>query len=283
MDNNKEQFILSEFLISKDEIDSLILSEICNPAVFQLNPLNAVFWGDKQKNERFLGTIFGLSEALLKANEHRRKYLSFEKQKIEEVYNGAKQSSGTANMGFNPIELTTEIDGFFVQIKSGLDQLARSLNPLFGFRFDAWHKAKNPKSRMEESGFGILSSLENNLPKNKKDKSERLLELLRSNIGWLSYLVFLRDNPVHRGGAKNITQIIFERGKGVVIPQRIMHGEGKIEDVGPFLTRTIYEVIGFFSGFLLLSMELAGAGLVLLKTQNGYGWGIPNNPDKANN
>ncbi|MEK9194271.1 MAG: hypothetical protein AAB884_00470, partial [Patescibacteria group bacterium] len=216
MDNNKEQFILSEFLISKDEIDSLILSEICNPAVFQLNPLNAVFWGDKQKNERFLGTIFGLSEALLKANEHRRKYLSFEKQKIEEVYNGAKQSSGTANMGFNPIELTTEIDGFFVQIKSGLDQLARSLNPLFGFRFDAWHKAKNPKSRMEESGFGILSSLENNLPKNKKDKSERLLELLRSNIGWLSYLVFLRDNPVHRGGAKNITQIIFERGKGVV-------------------------------------------------------------------
>jgi len=275
MDNNQPQLILTKYLSAKDEVDSLILSEICNPAVFQLNPLNTVFFGDKQKSDKFTGIILSLSESLLKANEHRRKYLFFEERKIEEIRRETRKNRGSANMGFNPVELTTEIDGFFTQIKSGLDQLAFALNPMFGFKFKTWKKVKNPKSGIEESGFGILGSLENNLPENKKDKSGKLLELLRLNIGWLTYLVFLRDNPIHKGGEKNITQIIFECEKDKIIPQKIIHGEGKIENVGTFLTRTIYEVIGFISIFLLLSMELAGVGLLLVKTKNGYGWRVP--------
>lgn len=280
-DGQKQKFILSKMLDAKDEVDRLILSEINNPAIFQLNPLNVVFLGDKNKFEKFAGIVFDLSQLLLKANEHRRKYILYEKQEIEKAYAEANKTSGSTDMGFNPVELTTEIDGFLVQVKSSLDQLACTLDPLFGFKFEGWHKKNNPESGIQESGFGILLSLENNLPKSKKEKSHRLVELLKSNIGWLSYIVFLRDNPVHKGGAKNITQIIFERESKKVIPQMIIHGEGKIEEVGPFLTRTIYEVTEFINGFLLLSMELAGAGLVLIKTQDGYGWGIPNTEKKS--
>ncbi len=265
--------MLTQLFSAKDDKDQLVLSEICNPMMFQLQLEAVVFRGDVEKKDRFVTAIMGVTGALLKANEHCRKYHIYERQQLLEILKNTRKNK-SSDIGYNPVELTGEVDAFLTQIKSSLDQLALSLDPLFGFKLKNWGKVKNPESGKEESGFGVLSCLKNNLPSVKKGKSSKLIELLEKNIDWLSYLVFLRDNPVHKGGSKNITPITTGKVNDRVVPQRIIHSPESFEDVSMFMDRTMSEIIWFISNFLLGSVELLAPGLLLIKTPNGYGWDI---------
>src|SRR5204862_2153944 len=104
----------------------------------------------------------------------------------------------------NPIELFNELDGFLAHTKAALDSLAKSLEPLLDAKFHAWHKVK------DQSGLHIINHLQNSVPDKMKKNAEPLVKFLLANTGWITYLVSLRDSPVHRGGLKTVSELRFD-------------------------------------------------------------------------
>ena len=271
-----EELTLTKFIDPQDELDSEIVNDTINMIV-ALNMNDILFMGDKKLSENFFGKVMDLTQSLLKANEHFRSYISKEKDLLEKHKEyGLNNPNKNTNLGVNPISLNNEIDGVLSQIKAALDTLARALNPMFSFKLNGWHKDKKGKS-----GVDILKMIKNNLPENLKINSNNLYDYIENNSGYISYIVYLRDGPHHRGGLKNITQIVFDYKLQNVIAQKIIHPDGTEELMVDFLLRTIKTVKNFINGVLILSMHLKmGVGLVIVKNDNGnyppYSWGIPN-------
>lgn len=265
---------------SKDDIDQFVLMEITNPPML-LKVDVLCFNSDKSKHDEYLTKIFDVTRALLKANDHRRKYLKIEKEVIARFLKESLRGPNKhMDLTLDPIELNNELDGFLSQIKAAFDSLAITLNSIFGFHLDSWRKSMRKDGKVKKpSGYQILKNLES-LPSTLKPKSKELGDLLTKNSGWLTYLSALRDMPVHQGGMKNVDSLVFEQKTRKVIAQRIFHPGGKSEDVGDFMTRTIKEVSQFISTFVLMCIVIkAPGGLVLMRMDDDksqrYGWGIP--------
>lgn len=275
-----EEMTLTTVISPQDDLDSEIVNDTIN-MVMALNMNDILVMGDKKLGEDLFGKSLDLAQSLLKANAHLRTYLTKEVGILAtQKEKGQKDPNTNTHIGFNPVDLNNEIDGVLSQIKASLDTLAKMLNPLFGFSLNGWHK------KGEMSGGEILKVIENNMPKQFKDKSKDLSEYIEKNAGYVSYIVWLRDQANHRGGIKGITSVIFNYKTQDVVPQKIIHPDKTEEYVRDFLLRTIEMMKSFINGVLVLSMHLKmGSGLVIVKNDKGthppYSWGIPNTSIKS--
>lgn len=182
---------------SKDELDSFIMNEI----MFNLGSslANAFFQSGDKKHDAYFEATHKCSIALLKANEHKRNYLDKEKKIIDDFkLQAVKDTNENITLGRRPIELLSEVDSYFMQIKCAFDYLAQILNPFFNINLDAWHKGKY--KGVEKSGARILYAMDNNLDEVTKNKIAPLRRFIEQNMDWVTYLVRLRDNPLHKGG-----------------------------------------------------------------------------------
>jgi len=270
---------LTQIAEAKDELDNFILNRI--GMNFGMNLSSGLHINEKQKEDYF-GKILNCTLSLLKVNECKRSYVEKEKKLIEEF---RKKAIGDANksiiLGEKPIELLTEADSFFTQIKSALDSLAQILNPFFGISIDGWHKAKY--KGVEKSGVRILNTL-NNLNEEERKKTVSLRVLIEESLDWLTYLVQLRDNPLHKGSyAGNIIEMKIVKSENQVsdvYPLCIRHPCNIIEPLSNFLNRTIHDVASFVEAFLYHSLQcksFGGLTLHLVKEKEGevYRWAIP--------
>jgi translation initiation factor 2 subunit 2 len=69
-------------------------------------------------------------------------------------------------------DLISEVDAFLIQLKSALDSLAKSLNPIFNLKINGWHKGKRKGSKIEESGIKIINTL-------NRDRKHFIVEFLK--------------------------------------------------------------------------------------------------------
>ena len=269
MSDELERFRVGVVLDPKDEIDASILNHTLKMIIGL--QLSSVF-SDKEKHAAYFRYIMEAAQSLFKSNSHRRKYLHTEPIEIKSLFDSEiKKINQNVDVGFNPIELNAEVDGFLSHIKATLDSIAKSFDILFGIKTGGWNK------KGEISGIKILNQLDN-LPSDKKKRAQDLTNIIKDNVEWISYLVHLRDAPHHRGGIKSITDLVFDHKQKTVIPQLIIHPGSQPEMVRDFLIRTIKNIDIFIGDMIASSlMAIAFPGCVIVKSEQGfppYSWAI---------
>lgn len=273
---------LTKIAEAKDDLDKFIINRIAMNFGMQLT--DALNFEKKQK-EKFLDAILSHFSALLKANEAKRDYLKKEKKLIEQFKMQAKKDANkNITLGERPIELLSQSDSFFTQIKSAFDYLAQTLNPILNLSVDAWHRGSYKKTT--KSGVRILNAL-NNFSDKDKQKLKELIDLIENSLDWITYLVEIRDNPVHRGVGivkGNVIEMRITKSENKISnlqPLCIRHPSNIIENLGIFLDRTIHDTVEFSNAFLYYAIQFKSYPelvLQLTKDKNGndyYCWVIP--------
>ena len=264
---------------SKDEIDLSIIQDVATMPI-DLEVRTLCFRSDKTLGDEYIGKVFDVAQALLKANEHRRKYFEQEKKTIKKFRKQSRKDPNKhINLTLHPVGLDSEIDGFLSQVKAALDSLACSLNPLFDCGLNAWRKDIKGDVIRKKSGYQIVGWFKSAAAP-LSERSSNFRDYLEKNGDWLTYLSMLRDMPIHKGGLKNVNPLVFEQRTQKVVPQRIHHPNGQVESVDDFMKRTIKEVSEFCHNFLIGSLVLkTWIGLVPTKKSDGghtrYYWSPP--------
>ncbi len=265
---------ITQVLEAKDEIDALITKKTMFNLAMELDTTDFVFEKDETKKGRYAENLMNIAQSLMKANSHRRKYINLEETEINSLISDNTKSGGhTAFISSkNPIELNSEFDALLTQIKAALDSLAKITNPLFGFNLLTWKKVKD-ENGVEKSGLKVIRCLKGLPEDENKEKRDLLVKFLEDNIDWVTYIVKLRDNPVHWG--KTIaTNLSYNPITKKVTPQLIIHGPNSREFIKNFMERIIREIVEFIHIFLLLSINYkAKHGLQVAFDKDGKaGW-----------
>lgn len=268
---------------AEDLIDKIILTEITEP-VIALKVETFVFTGNKELKDLYMTKVIDVTQNLFNANRHRRNYQTKEKMEFKRF---KKESIKNPNKHLDifefPHELTIELNGFLGSLKSALDSLAQALNPLLSSSFDAWHKGKDTDGK-EKSGLKILNYIKN-MPKDLQPKLRPMVVTMERDIDWLSYLVRLRDSPVHHGGMKNVSKLIFEQKTRTTKGQIITHEDGSAEPVSEFMKKTLDRIIYFVKILLMAAIHIRVNGFVVGKliqgNQTTYFWAPDPNLNKA--
>lgn len=239
---------------TKDEIDFAITKKTMFNFVMQPNTEGLIFKQGSDEKNRFTGYVLELTQSLLKANSHRRKYLEIERKEIADLIAENEDLEESYVGGANSIELHTEFDGFLVHIKSALDSLAKTTKPLFGFGFEKWEKSKDNSDGKSKSGVKILNSLKRNLGSGPNEYKDLLIKLIEDNLEWLTFIVELRDKPVHKGKSAS-SDLVFNYATKIVTPQMLHYSNKTSEQVKDFMTRIIQEVLEFIHKFLFLTFN----------------------------
>lgn len=194
--------VLKTVLEPQDKIDSFLLEDVLlivqNTSTFEL----IKFWGHTKFNkdkveEAYFKTIFNVIKSLFKANHHRRNYLALEAKLKKQLLKEARKTQSTVDLIYEKHDLISEVDSFLTHIKAALDSLATSLSPIYNSPIHGWHKKK--ENGKDISGKNVVNAIKG-LPKGGYGDSEELAKYIEENYGYISYIVSLRDAPVHKGG-----------------------------------------------------------------------------------
>jgi len=237
--------ILTRVISAEDDLDQEIISSTINMVVgLKLDS----FLLDKKSYYTLFGDLISLTQSLLKSNSHVRKYVASEKAQLKDFEEKCLTDPNTVHLGLRPLELNAELEAALSDIKSALDALAQCFNPLLGVSLHGWHSKKN-----KESGRQVILTLQNNVPDRLSNGVGKLIEIIESNIPWLTCVVGLRDSARHHGGIKTVTDIVFNQNTKQVVPQLIMHKEAP-EEVSKFIARTLKDITQFIGDCLVLAI-----------------------------
>jgi hypothetical protein len=234
---------------AEDKFSKLILNEITSiPSELKIDQF--IFTGDKEKNERFTATIFSLTDSLFKANSHRKEYKTklkiFEKKFRRSLYNDSNKKN--LDITSNPLELVSDFDGFLTQIKASLDNLACGLNPLLETNFNRWAKG----GKDNKSGAKIINHLKN---LHRQITIDNLIEYLDKTQDQITYIVNLRDKPLHKGGNNNLSGFVFHHNNRNISRPAIKHPDGHQEEIGDYIDKTMQNFILFTSKVILFGIQ----------------------------
>lgn len=242
--------LLTEVFTTKDEIDKEIYRKIIINFCSQLNSEGIIFENNKEKQEAFTGCLLEIMQSLSKANSCRRAYIQIEEKEIKSLY---ERNKGDNYVGaVVPVDLNTQLDGVLIHLKSALDSLAKATKPLFGFSLPTWKKVRD-KDGKEKSGLAVFTSLKN-ISETPDDNLKNITKFVADNLEWISFLVNLRDKPVHHGKTQ-ASNLIYSEHTQKVTPQLIIYPTGK-ELVVSFMEKSIKEITDFIHIFLRLSFNV---------------------------
>ncbi len=244
---------LTSFLEPNDDIDSFLLEDVLL-IVQNTNTLELIKFATKSTNklkheQNYLLTIISVIKSLYKANHHRRSYKRYEKEFYEQLLKESLKAETAIDLIYSKFDLSSEVDSFLAQIKASLDMLATSLNPLFGLKIHGWHKKHN------KSGQEILDILERQLPKDKLVRTAKLRELVDKNIEYITKIVSLRDQPLHKGGLDALKGFRYVIKEKKLYKPHIVYSEKEVEYVSDFLDKTMSNFVKFTQWFIVLSLS----------------------------
>lgn len=273
----KELFLRSITGSPKDDIDRYLIYTVTQIVLNSSTMTLIKYWGQKNfendiTDEKYLKIIIDVTTSLLKANHHRRNYLKYEKEIEAEIL----QKNKNINEGVDLIEerpdLISEVDSFLVQIKSALDSLAKSFNPIFGLKIQNWGKGTIQGKKGKKSGVKIINAL-NNTPTSIRSRVKDLIGFIEDNIDYISAIVWLRDSPVHHGKIKIVRGFIYKFKEKKIIRPQIIFKNGKEIPLSDFLDLTIKNIINFVENIIVISLSNLTPGLFLAKiSENEYQW-----------
>lgn len=265
----------------KDDIDKYLIYTII-PIVLDNSTMALIkVWGqtnfeNETADEQYLRIIIDVIKSLLKANHHRRSYLKYEKEIEVEILEKNKNITEGIDLIEERPDLISEVDSFLIQIKSALDSLAKSLNPIFGCKFQNWGKGTVQGKKGKKSGGRIINAL-NNTPVSIRNRIKDLVEFIEDNIDYISAIVWLRDSPTHHGGIKVIRGFVYKFNEKKIILPVIMLKDGKEMLLPKFLNLTIKNIIDFVENIIVISLSNLTPGLFLAKiSESEYQWRIKN-------
>lgn len=260
----------------KDDIEKHLIEDVLT-IVLNSNTQSLInSWGATKFNkdkigEDYLMTIIDVVRSLMKANHHRRKYLDQEKVIEKEILELNKNTDSGVPVVYERPDLISEVDAFLVQLKSALDSLAKSLNPIFNLKINGWHKGKRKGSKIEESGIKIINTL-NNLESELKNKADDLINFIEDYIDYISTIVFLRDRPVHHGKIKNIQGFVYYIEDKKLIKPKLVFKDKNI-NLSEFLETTIKNFVDFTELIIVNTLKNLIPNMYLAKGQDGrFGW-----------
>lgn len=260
----------------KDDIEKHLIENVLTIVLNNDTQQLINYWGHtkfhKDKiGENYLKTIIDVVRSLIKANHHRREYLDHEKIIEKEILELNKNIDSGIPVIYERPDLISEIDAFLVQLKSSLDSLAKSLNPIFNLKINGWHKSKRKEDKTEKSGIKIINTL-NNLEPELRNKVDDLINFIEDNIDYISAIVFLRDSPIHHGKIKNIQGFVYIiEDKKLIKPRLIL--KDKNVNISEFLETTIKNFIDFTQLIIVNTLKYLIPNINLQKGKDGrFSW-----------
>lgn len=267
--------VLKTVLEPQDKIDSFLLEEVLlivqNTSTFEL----IKFWGHTKFNrdrveEVYFKTILNVIKSLFKANHHRRNYLALEVKLKEQLLKEVKKTQSTVDLIYEKHDLISEVDSFLTQIKAALDSLAISLSPIYNIPIHGWHKKKD--NGKDISGKNVVNAIKG-LPKRGYGDSEGLAKYIEENYGYITYIVSLRDAPVHKGGATSIHGFRYIVKEDRLQEPFIIHSPLDGQTLSAFLTSTMWNFARFTQTFIAISLSNLITDMFLAPDEKGkVGW-----------
>jgi len=263
--------VLTRILEPKDKIDWFLVKNIL--LVVQDKQTFALVrsWGHSKFNkekvdEEYFEKMLSVVKSLLKANHHRRSYIKLASKLKEQLLKESLNIKSNIDLIYEKPDLISEVDSCLTHIKASLDSLAKSLNPIYGLKLNGWHKKKYRNK--EISGLNVVNAI-NNLSQGGYGDSRKLARFIEDNVGYISYIVSLRDAPIHKGEISTIRGFKFCVRNQTIENPVIFHSEGKSESLSAFLTNTMWNFINFTQFFMVLSLSnlIKGTFLVVDKEE----------------
>lgn len=274
--NEEKPLVLTSVFTIKDKYDRFLLEKVLLIVQNSMTMEFIKFWSHLQKypdknEEKYFKTITNVIRSLIKANHNRRIYNKLAQSSVKRLTKQSIEAKSTISLLYEEPDIMSEVDSFLANIKASLDSLAFSLNFIFGTKLDGWHKVKG------KSGVKLVNSLKN-LPKERAEKAKDLATFIEDNIGYITYLVALRDSPLHKGKTANVSYFKYNIDTGKLTKPEIYHNPTTKEDVSVFLNKTLEEISDFVQLFIALSLSGLIADTYLRKNKKGeFIWvtGIP--------
>ncbi|MHB8278645.1 MAG: hypothetical protein ACYDIA_13460 [Candidatus Humimicrobiaceae bacterium] len=271
------ELVLSEITgPPKDDIEKHFIEDVLTIVLNRDTQTLINYWGETKFNknkigENYLMTIIDVVRSLIKANHHRREYLDHERVIEKEILEINKNTDSGIPIVYERPDLISEVDAFLAQLKSALDSLAKSLNPIFNLKINGWHKGKTNDDKIEKSGIKIINTL-NYLEPELRNKVDDLINFIEDNIDYISAIVFLRDSPIHHGKIKNIQGFVYYiKDKKLMKPILVL--KDKNVNLSEFLETTIKNFIDFTELIIVNTLKNLIPSIYLAKGQDGrFSW-----------
>lgn len=209
---------------------------------------------------------------LIKANSHLRNFKRIIEIKQEEFKRSIKQGSSDTQHYY--WDLSVEVEGLLTQLKAGLDSFAVIIGLVTqqtGIR--GWSKKRPADSDKEFSGQNIINVLSRNLPEEELKKYKHLIDWIEQSKDVLTDLVNVRDKFTH----PNQSFMDFTSGfYHVASSGEIREPAIKVGKDWRLQSQYISQAFDYVFDTLFTSAHMllngVAGGMILVKTEHGYGW-----------
>lgn len=266
------QLTLTMEIEKTDKFDEFLLEEIL--MIVQNKDILSVvsFWGyNKSKSEKinevFYKKIMLAVNALIKANALRRNYYHIKDEMIEKIEQSSDIKNTNIDMLFNKVDAFILIEGFFVQIKTSLDLLAQSLEPIYGIKSHTWGEKKGL------SGQAIVDMLNNNLSIDTKMHAQPLINLIDDNKVEITQIVRHRNDTVHYGKLNKVQGFRFSFKDKKVIAPLILVNEKESDYVHKYLDEALDYIASFTQSFIITILSNLIPDMIVSKRSDNT-WGL---------
>lgn len=211
---------------------------------------------------------------LIKANSHLRNFNRTIEVKQEEFKNSIEPGSSDTQRYY--WDLSVEVEGLLTQLKAALDSFAVIIGLVTqqtGIR--GWSKKRPTDSDKEFSGQNIINVLSRNLPEEELEKYKQLIDWIEQSKDVLTDMVNVRDKFTHPNQSfmDFISGFYHVASSGEIREPAIKVGKDwrlQSQYIGQAFD---YVFDTLFSSAHLLLNGVAG-GMILVKTEQSYGWVI---------
>jgi hypothetical protein len=267
-----KQITLTQEIEIVDDIDKAISEDILL-IVQNSNILNFVdAWGhqmleiDKAGEEYYI-KIFRCVNSLIKANALRRNYFRIKDLLLKDLENDKTIKATNIDMLFNKVDAFILIESFFIQIKTSLDLLAQSFQPIYGKEFHTW-KHKNNLSGME-----IVSTLKNSVKKEIKPHTEQVIELIENNAEAITRIVNHRNDTAHYGKLNKVQGFRYSVSEDRFIPPLILISDNESAYVHEYLEKVLKYISVFVQEVIITLLSNLFNDMIIGKNEDGtWGW-----------
>lgn len=156
---------------------------------------------------------------------------------------------------------------FFGQIKTALDLLAQSLQPIYGREFKTWKRKKNL------SGMAIADTLSSSIKAEIRPNAKPIVDLIKLNAESITKIVAHRDDTVHYGKLKNVQGFRYSVETKKIVPPLIKIDEDAAAYVDQYMMEVIKYMSDFTQEFVLTLLSNLLPDMKVAKHKNGqWGW-----------
>lgn len=269
-----EELTITQLTERVDEIDDFLHEDVLR-IVDDSSALSVVefhaesMFSQKKGGEEYFLKTFGAVSALLKANAHLRNYKRLLPLLSEDILHSDAVSGSDVDMLFNKVDVMIEFEGFLSQLKTCLDMLAQSLNPITGKYFKTYGKAEVDGKQL--NGVKIVNFLKKSARSRIQQNTIKLQKLIIEHSEEITDIVNLRDVFVHQGRSKKIQGFRFSHSENKVFAPIMSTGEGKAIYVQDYMDDKLDYVSHFAQTFLVITLSSLLPDMIRGKKETG-GW-----------